>query len=76
LIIDPATELILGIGIVGVNAGEMIAEGVLANEMESHASYLNLTIQTHPTLTEKVMYAEEVIYGNKTHILRPKKRQK
>src|SRR5205807_2013059 len=54
LVIDPATERILGVGLVGVGAGEMIAEGVLAVEMGATATDLKLTIDPHPTLTETV----------------------
>ena len=51
LLIDPATERILGVGIVGSGAGELIAEGVLAIEMGATASDLKLTIHPHPTLS-------------------------
>ncbi len=73
LIIDPATERILGVGIVGVGAGEMIAEGVLAIEMGTIAKDLKLSIHAHPTLSETVMEAAESFYGHSTHIFRPKK---
>ena len=63
LIIDPETERILGVGIVGSGAGELIAEGVLAIEMGATASDLKLTIHPHPTLTETVMEAAEVFFG-------------
>ena len=73
LLIDPATEHVLGVGIVGAGAGEMIAEGVLAIEMAALASDVELTIHPHPTLTETVMEAAEVFYGTSTHIYRPKR---
>ena len=73
LLIDPATEHVLGVGIVGAGAGEMIAEGVLAIEMAALASDVALTIHPHPTLTETVMEAAEVFYGTSTHIYRPKR---
>jgi dihydrolipoamide dehydrogenase len=73
LIVDPATERILGVGIVGVGAGEMIAEGVLAIEMGAVAKDLKLTIHAHPTLSETVMETAESVFGHSTHIFRPKK---
>jgi dihydrolipoamide dehydrogenase len=73
LIIDTKTERVLGVGIVGVGAGEMIAEGVLAIEMCAVAADLELTIHPHPTLSETIMEAAEVFYGRATDIYRPKK---
>ncbi len=73
LIFDPQTERVLGVGIVGVGAGEMIAEGVLAIEMAALASDIALTIHPHPTLTETVMESAEVFFGTSTHIYRPKR---
>ncbi len=73
LIIDPNTERILGVAIVGVGAGELIAEGVLAVEMGSLASDMKLTIHPHPTLTETLMEGAESYFGQATHIYRPKK---
>ena len=73
LIIDPKTERILGVGIVGVGAGEMIAEGVLAIEMAALAGDLELTIHPHPTLSETVMNAAEVFFGTSTDVYRPKR---
>src|ERR1700733_6614696 len=73
LIIDPQTERVLGVGIVGVGAGEMIAEGVPAIEMAALASDMALTIHPHPTLTETVMESAEVFFGTSTHIYRPKR---
>jgi len=73
LIIDPATERILGVGIVGVGAGEMIAEGVLAMEMGSVASDLKLSIHPHPTMSETVMESAEVFFGTATHIYKAKR---
>jgi dihydrolipoamide dehydrogenase len=73
LIIDPATERVLGVGIVGVGAGEMIAEGVLAIEMAALASDVAMSIHPHPTLSETVMEAAEVFYGTSTHVFRPKR---
>lgn len=73
LIIDPETERILGIGICGPGAGEMIAEGVLAIEMGATAKDLALTIHPHPTLSETVMEAAELFYGHSSHIYKPVK---
>ena len=74
LIIDPPTERVLGVGIVGAGAGELIAEGVLAVEMAALASDLKLSIHSHPTLSETLMEAAEVFYGHSVHVYRPKKK--
>ncbi len=73
LIIDPQTERVLGVGICGPGAGELIAEGVLAIEMGATAKDVALTIHPHPTLSETVMEAAEVFYGHATHVYRPKR---
>jgi len=73
LIFDPQTERVLGVGIVGAGAGEMIAEGVLAIEMAALARDIALTIHPHPTLSETVMESAEVFFGTSTHIYRPKR---
>ena len=73
LVIDPATERVLGMGIVGPGAGELIAEGVLAVEMAALASDLKMTIHPHPTLSETVMESAEVFFGQSTHVYRPKR---
>lgn len=73
LLVDPETERILGVGIVGPGAGEMIAEGVLAIEMGANATDLKLSIHPHPTLTETVMESAEVFFGQATHVYRPKR---
>lgn len=73
LLIDPQTERILGVGIVGSGAGEMIAEGVLAVEMAALATDLKLSIHPHPTLSETIMESAEVFFGQSTHIHRPRK---
>ena len=73
LILDPKTERVLGVGIVGVGAGELIAEGVLAIEMAALAGDLELTIHPHPTLSETVMEAAEVFFGTSTDVYRPKR---
>jgi len=74
LIVDPDTERLLGIGICGPGAGELIAEGVLAIEMGANLTDLKLTIHPHPTLSETVMEAAEVFFGQSTHIYRPKRK--
>lgn len=74
LIVDPETERLLGIGICGPGAGELIAEGVLAIEMGANLTDLKLTIHPHPTLSETIMEAAEVFFGQSTHIYRPKKK--
>jgi dihydrolipoamide dehydrogenase len=73
LIIDPETERVLGVGIVGSGAGELIAEGVLAVEMAALATDVKLSIHPHPTMSETVMEAAEVFFGHSTHVYRPKK---
>lgn len=74
LLIDPDTERILGMGLVGAGAGEMIAEGVLAVEMAALAKDVALSIHPHPTLSETVMEASEVFYGHSTHLYRSKRK--
>jgi dihydrolipoamide dehydrogenase len=73
-LIDPATERVLGVGIVGSGAGELIAEAVLAIEMGATASDLKLTIHAHPTLSETLMEAAEVFFGTATHVYKPKRK--
>src|SRR5207249_1392339 len=73
LILDPQTERVLGVGIVGAGAGELIAEGVLAVEMASLAKDIALSIHPHPTLSETIMESAEVFFGTSTDIYRPKK---
>ncbi|MGA9968311.1 MAG: dihydrolipoyl dehydrogenase [Terriglobales bacterium] len=73
LLIDPQTERVLGVGIVGVGAGELIAEGVLAIEMGTLAKDIALTIHPHPTLSETVMESAEVFFGTSTDVYRPKR---
>jgi dihydrolipoamide dehydrogenase len=74
LIIEPVTERVLGMGIVGSGAGELIAEGVLAVEMGAVVSDLKLTIHPHPTLSETVMETAEIFFGQSTHAYRPRRR--
>jgi dihydrolipoamide dehydrogenase len=74
LVIEPETERILGVAIVGVGAGDMIAEGTLAIEMGAVVKDLELTIHPHPTLSETVMFAAELFYGHATDMYRPKRK--
>ncbi|MDA0840576.1 MAG: dihydrolipoyl dehydrogenase [Planctomycetota bacterium] len=67
LIIDPRTERLLGVGIIGPGAGDLIAEGALAIEMGALAADLKLTIHPHPTLSETIMEAAELFYGHSPH---------
>jgi dihydrolipoamide dehydrogenase len=73
MIVDPETERVLGVGIVGAGAGELIAEGVLAIEMGALASDVAMTIHPHPTMSETVMESAEVFFGTSTHVYRPKR---
>ena len=73
LIIDPDTNRILGVGIVGAGAGELISEGVLAVEMGCNATDMKMTIHPHPTLSETLMESAEVFFGHATHVYRPKR---
>ncbi len=74
LITDPESNQILGMGIVGNGAGELIAEGALAIEMGAVARDLDLTIHPHPTLSETLMESAGALFGQSTHIYRPKKK--
>jgi dihydrolipoamide dehydrogenase len=73
LILDVESERILGVGLVGPGAGELIAEGVLAIEMGANATDLKLSIHPHPTLTETMMESAEVFFGQATHVYRPRR---
>ncbi len=73
LIVDPESDRVLGVGIVGAGAGEMIAEAMLAIEMAASARDLAMTMHAHPTLSETVMEAAESLYGLAVHQMPPKK---
>ncbi|HTS35024.1 MAG TPA: dihydrolipoyl dehydrogenase [Candidatus Solibacter sp.] len=73
ILFDPHTERVLGVGIVGTGAGELIAEGVLAIEMAALAHDVAATIHPHPTLSETVMQSAEVFFGTSTDLYRPKR---
>ncbi len=75
LIIDPETERVLGMGVAGAGAGELISEGVLAVEMAAVASDVKLSIHPHPTLSETVMESAEIFFGQATHVYRPKRKK-
>ncbi len=74
LLLDPHTRRILGAGIVGVNAGELIAEAVLAMEMGADMEDIGLTIHPHPTLSETLGFAAEMAEGTITDLLPPRKK--
>jgi dihydrolipoamide dehydrogenase len=69
LLVEPETERILGVGIVGVGAGELISEGVLAVEMGATARDIADSVHPHPTLSETLMEAAEAFYGTATHTI-------
>ncbi len=71
LIVENKTERILGVGIVGVGAGELISEGVIAVETAAVARDLADSIHPHPTLSETIMEAAEAFIGQATHMYRP-----
>jgi dihydrolipoamide dehydrogenase len=74
LLFDPATRRVIGGGIVGPNAGDLISEVALAIEMGSDAADLGLTIHPHPTLSETIMFAAEAFDGTLTDLYVPKKK--
>ena len=74
LVLEKNTGRVLGVGIAGAGAGELIAEGVLAIEMGASAEDLKLVIHPHPTLSETVMESAEVFFGQSTHVFKPKKK--
>ncbi|WP_293004768.1 dihydrolipoyl dehydrogenase [Nitrosomonas sp.] len=73
LLLDKSTRRILGAGITGINAGELIAETVLALEMGADMQDISLTIHPHPTLSETVLFAAEMAEGTITDLFIPKK---
>jgi dihydrolipoamide dehydrogenase len=76
LLLDPESRRVLGAGIVGVNAGDLIAEATLAVEMNADAEDLALTIHPHPTLSETLMLAAEKAEGTITDLYAPKRDRK
>ncbi len=73
LVIDPDSERLLGVGVVGPGAGELIAEATLALEMGANATDVGLTIHPHPTLSETFKEAADIFHGTATHYYRPKR---
>ncbi|HXV10435.1 MAG TPA: dihydrolipoyl dehydrogenase [Burkholderiales bacterium] len=74
LLIDPGTRRLLGAAMVGVNAGELVAETVLALEMGADVADIGLTVHPHPTLSETVFFAAEIAEGSITDLYMPKRR--
>jgi dihydrolipoamide dehydrogenase len=74
LILEKTTGRVLGVGIVGSGAGELIAEGALAIEMGASAEDLKLVIHPHPTLSESLMESAEVFFGQSTHVYKPRRK--
>ena len=73
LVLEAESGRVLGMGVCGVGAGELIAEGVLAIEMGATAEDVAASIHPHPTLSETVMEAAETFHGQATHIYLPKR---
>ena len=67
MIIDPESERLLGVGICGAGAGELIAEATLALEMGATAEDIALTVHPHPTLSETLMESADVFFGHSTN---------
>ena len=76
LVLEPKSGRVLGVGIAGAGAGELIAEGVLAVEMGATADDLKLTIHPHPTLSETLMESAEVFFGQSTHVFKPRRKSR
>jgi dihydrolipoamide dehydrogenase len=73
--VEPVKQRVLGVGIVGPGAGEMIAEAVIAIEMGATARDLADSIHAHPTLSETLMEAAEAVFGQPTHQFRPTRKK-
>ena len=74
LVLERGTDRVLGVGIVGPNAGELIAEGTLAVEMGARADDLRFTIHAHPTLSETLMETAEVLFNQSPHYIARRRR--
>jgi dihydrolipoyl dehydrogenase len=74
VLVDPDTERVLGVGIVGAGAGELIAEAVLAIEMGCEVTDITESIHAHPTLSETLMNAGEAYFGTATEIFKPRRK--
>ena len=75
LLIDPESRRVIGAGIVGINAGDLVAEATLAIEMGADAEDMGLTIHPHPTLSETLMFAAEKAEGTITDLYAPKRKR-
>ena len=75
ILVEPTKQRVIGVGIVGPGAGEMIAEAVIAIEMGATARDLADTIHAHPTLSETMMEAAESVIGQPTHFYRPTRKK-
>ena len=73
VLVDPETERVLGVGIVGPGAGDLISEAVLAIEMGATVDDVARSIHPHPTLSETVAFAAEVFHGTATEIYKPRR---
>jgi dihydrolipoamide dehydrogenase len=73
IIAEPSSDRVLGVGIVGVGAGDLIAEAVLGIEMGATVKDIALTIHPHPTLSETIMESAEVYFGESSHLFRPRR---
>ncbi len=73
ILVDPANDRVLGVGITGAGAGELIAEAVLAMEMGATVEDIAMTIHPHPTLSETLMECADAYFGHATHIFTKKK---
>ena len=73
MLVDPETDRVLGVGITGAGAGELIAEAVLAMEMGATVEDIALTIHAHPTLSETLMECAESYFGHATHVISKKR---
>jgi dihydrolipoamide dehydrogenase len=76
ILFDPATKRVLGAGIVGLGAGDLVAELALAIEMDCEAADLALTVHPHPTLSETIALAAEVFEGTVTDLYKPRRRRR
>jgi dihydrolipoamide dehydrogenase len=73
IVVDPETERVLGVGIVGTNAGDLISEAVLAIEMGATVDDVARSIHPHPTLSETLAFGAEVFHGTATEIYKPRR---
>ena len=73
MLIDPESDRVMGVGIVGAGAGELIAEAVLALEMGATAQDIALSVHPHPTLSETLMECADAFYGHATHTISKKR---